>query len=486
MEPKRPSYETLEKMIAKLQEELADRTQIERELAHMASFSEMAPNPIVETDTGGKIYYINPAALQEFPELEIQKTDHAAFEGLQPILANLKREGKTLITRPIKLGDKIYEQLICLLDGGPRVRLYFSDITELKRLDQLKTDFVNMVSHELRSPLTTINATIRMVAGELLGAVTPDQKDALHLALSNIERLARLINELLDISKIEAGKLELRCESVNISLLIQELVRNFEPLARERGLELRSAIPAERLELFVDRDKIVQVFTNLIQNALKFTEKGHVEISASIDDQGVRFQVSDTGPGIQPRDLPKVFGKFQQFGHAPQGREKGTGLGLSLCKGFVELHGGRIWIESQVGAGTQFIFILPQIAAESLFKEQVKHLFEEAVSRSQPLTLLSFAVEQWKLSMATDGKEMPSVILHRLQAVVKSATGVESVTVVQGRGAVWLALPEITKTAAEEMVRRVRQDFEANLQIKVASYPDDGNLPEQLLQCLAA
>jgi two-component sensor histidine kinase len=324
------------------------------------------------------------------------------------------------------------------------------------------------------------------VATELLGSITGDQKDALGLAINNIGRLGRLINELLDISKIEAGKLELRCESVDMGMLIQEVVRNFEPLARERGLELRAVIPAKSLELLIDRDKVVQVFTNLIQNALKFTEKGYVEVSASVDDQGVRCQVADTGPGIQAKDLPKVFGKFQQFGHAPQGREKGTGLGLSLCKGFVELHGGRIWIESQVGIGTQFIFVFPRIAAESLFKEQVRQLFEAAVSHSQPLTLISFGVEQWKLSMAPDGKEAPAIVLHRLQAVVKSALGVESVTVVQGRGAVWLALPEIAKTAAEEMAKRVRQDFEANLQIKVASYPDDGNLPEQLLQHLAA
>jgi len=497
MEPKRPSYETLQKMIAKLENELADRRDIERELAHLASYSEMAPSPIVEADIHGQIHYINPAALQEFPELEAAGFEHPVLKDLLPILQTLQRDGKSLVTRPIKINEKIYDQQISILDDGPRVRLYFRDITELKRLDQLKTDFVNMVSHELRSPLTTINASIRMLAAEQLGAITSDQKEALKMAQNNIDRLGRLINELLDISKIEAGKLELRCESVDMGQLITEIVRNFEPLARERGLDLRMVIPAEPLELFIDRDKIVQVFTNLIQNALKFTEKGYVVISASLDAQGMRCQVSDSGHGIESKDLPKVFGKFQQFGHAPKGREKGTGLGLSLCKGFVELHGGRIWVESRLGAGTQMIFVLPSLAAESLFNEEVRHLFEDAVSHSQPLTLVSFGIEQWKLLLANNGREMPAILLYRLQAVVKSALGVESVTVIQGRGAVWLALPEIAKAAAQEMARRVRRDAEtslaaamdmpaAGLEVKIASYPEDANLPEELLQRLAA
>ena len=194
-------------MIEKLHEELADRREIERELAHMASFSEMAR---IRSSNRYRCAFITSIRKRWmcFGRDRAARSSHPAFEGLPPILQLLQREGQTFITRPIKLGDKIYDQQISLLDGGPRVRLYFSDITELKRLDQLKTDFRNMVSHELPgSPLTTINASVKMVANELLGAIPRDQKDMLTLALSNIERLSRLINELLDISKIEAGRL---------------------------------------------------------------------------------------------------------------------------------------------------------------------------------------------------------------------------------------------------------------------------------------
>jgi len=487
----------LQKLNDKMVADLVDRRAIERELAHMASFSEMAPNPIIETDTTGNLRYINPAALAIFPDLQSTGSSHPAFEGIGRVLDSLKRDGKAMMTRPIKVGERIYDQQITLLDGGPDVRLYFSDITELKHLDQLKTDFVNMVSHELRSPLTAINASIRLVSGGLLGITTQDQQNALQLAQRNIERLSRLINELLDIAKIEAGKLELHCESADLNTMVAEVLRNFEPLARERGLELRCRLPEGPQELFVDRDKIVQVFTNLIQNALKFTQKGSVEISIQPEPDGVHCQVSDTGQGISENDLPKVFGKFQQFSTVLYGKEKGTGLGLSLCKGFVELHGGHIRVESKPGTGSAFIFFLPRLSAEGIFRNQVQRFLQEAVSHEQPLTLVKFTIERWKLTMTGSHMEEPDVILHRLEAVVKSAFGVESVVVAQRQSAVWLALPEIAKMAAQNLATRVQTDFGASLQkpesvpsnavqVKLVSYPEDGSLPEQLMERLIA
>ena len=497
MEAKRPAYETLQKMIEKLETELAERRDIERELAHMASFSEMAPNPIVETDVEEKIHYVNPAALTAFPDLESLGKRHPIFEGLSDVLDALRRDSLQLLTRPIKLGERIYDEQVSLLHGGPRVRLYFSDITELKRLDQLKTDFVNMVSHELRSPLTTIQASIKMTAEKLLGPLNDDQDNALRLALKNIERLARLINDLLDTSKIEAGKLELSCQPGDMKAVIQELVAAFSPLARERGLELRAVVPDHPVELLMDRDKIVQVFTNLIQNAMKFTQEGFVEVSAQVEAGGVRCQVVDSGPGIADSDLPKVFGKFQQFGAAPKGREKGTGLGLALCKGFVESHGGKIHVESQLGQGTRFIFTLPQIDVEAVFREEVHKLFADAVSRGHALTLVSFSMEQWSLTRGGAGAGVQDMVLHRLHAVVQSSLGGQYVTLVQRQGAVWLALPEMAKDSALQLAARVKNDLEKSLanssgaahagfRVTLVSYPEDGSLAEQLLKTLSS
>lgn len=355
-----PNPDKLQKMIDALQADLEDRRSIERELAHMASFSEMAPNPIVETDIHSKVHYINPAAMRVFPTLAAEGKSHAIFHEMGEVLKNLDKDHRTLSTRTLTHNDRIYEQQVSLLDGGPRVRFYFSDITELKRLDQLKSDFVNMVSHELRSPLTTMLASVKMIYDGMLGDLTKHQKEALSLVLKTTQRLARLSNELLDLSKIEAGKMDLQCVSTDLRELIEDVQKNFQPLAYERGLKLKTSIPQDPLVLLIDPDKIVEVFTNLVNNALKFTVQGTVELSAVTTSDGVRCAVSDSGPGIAEKDLPKVFEKFQQL-HAPaSAKEKGTGLGLTLCKGIVELHGGKIWVESQLGHGTSFLFTLPR------------------------------------------------------------------------------------------------------------------------------
>jgi GGDEF domain-containing protein len=206
----------------------------------------------------------------------------------------------------------------------------------------------------------------------------------------------------------------------------------------------------------------------------------------------VRCEVSDTGPGIRAEDLPKVFGKFQQFGQVPKGREKGTGLGLSLCKGFIELHGGRIGVESEFGQGTRFFFQLPLVKAEDVFADQLRHLFEEAVSHHQPLTLIRMEVAQWTLPASAGEEAETDQVLHRLSAVVRSTLGTESVVVVHRRGGLLLALPEIAKEAARLLADKIGRDFQTSLDpathrgidIKMAAYPDDGTAAEQLLQSL--
>jgi len=350
----------LEKMNHKLEMDLEDRLAIEKELAHMASFAELDPNPIVETNVAGTVGYLNPKAIQMFPTLEKEGRAHAIFKDLDTVLEEMKQRGEALFNRTLKIDGRVFDEQVSILDGGPRIRLYLSDITELKRLDQLKNDFVNMVSHELRAPLTSMVAGLKMITNGLLGSTTKDQEQILNLSLHGIERLCRIINDLLDISKIEEGKVELHKARFDMATLVKEVVQSFEPLAHERHLEIKPHVESRPIEVEGDRDKLLQVLTNLVNNALKFTPKGSIEIFAEWKDNVVECRVKDTGVGIPPEDLPKVFGKFQQFGPATRKEDKGTGLGLSLCKGLIELHGGKIWVESQPNVGTQFIFVLPQ------------------------------------------------------------------------------------------------------------------------------
>jgi len=342
----------------KLETEIVDRRQIEQELAHMASFAEMAPNPIIEFLPGDKIAYMNESARELFPELSAGDLKHPLFDGLDVIVEKMRTETSLIHSRVLELKPRMYDERICLLNRG-RVRIYLSDITELKRLDQLKTDFVNMTSHELRTPLTSIQGMVQVVVSGMAGEVNETQRSSLNIALRNIERLSRLINNLLDISKIEAGHMTLNLEAVNMAELARQVRDTFLPLVRERRLELRLQVPAD-LVLTVDRDRLIQVFTNFMHNAVKFTRAGTITMMVESQATQVRCTVADTGPGIAPAQLPRLFGKFQQAGTLSATDERGSGLGLSLCKSLIELHGGTVWVESELGQGTRFIFTLPR------------------------------------------------------------------------------------------------------------------------------
>lgn len=259
---------------------------------------------------------------------------------------------------------------------------------ELEKLDQLKSDFVSIVSHELRTPLSITKEGISLVLDGVTGSINSKQSKILTTSKNNIDRLARIINSLLDVSKIESGKVELRKKIVDLGVLIKNVISSFENAAKAKGLELRANLPkGQSFNLYVDEDRMMQVFTNLIGNSLKFTEKGHIDISLKQGEYETEFMVSDTGIGIAAEDLPKVFTKFLQFGRTPGAGEKGTGLGLSIAKGLVELHRGKIWVESEPGKGTRFIFTLPKYSEGEIAKEYIGHAIDDAIKSSANVTL---------------------------------------------------------------------------------------------------
>jgi two-component system sensor histidine kinase ChiS len=231
---------------------------------------------------------------------------------------------------------------------------------ELQKLDKLKTDFINIASHELRTPLTIIKEAISQILDGIHGQITPGQKKGLTICFGNIERLRHLVDDLLDISKIEAGKLKLKKEWIDLVGLAREVGALFQPKAKNIGLELKENFSSPTAMAYVDKDNVIRVFTNLISNALKFTEQGHIEILVTDKPDCVECQVADTGRGVSEEDAPRVFGKFEQFGDHKKAKEKGTGLGLNICKKIVELHHGEIWMESILGKGSTFTFTFPK------------------------------------------------------------------------------------------------------------------------------
>lgn len=230
----------------------------------------------------------------------------------------------------------------------------------LQELDKLKSDFVSTVSHELRTPMTAIKGYVDNILDGLTGVLTERQSYYLNRVKSNVERLTRMINELLDLSRIEAGKVELNLGNVRMRELISDIVEGFQTMAREKGVTLRTHQPDDLPAIQGDRDKLHQVLTNLIQNAIKFTPTGgEVEVESQLWDDGyLQVGVIDTGSGIPSHELEKVFEKFYR-GESGSQDDQRWGLGLSIARSLVKLHGGQIWVESTPGQGSRFYFTVP-------------------------------------------------------------------------------------------------------------------------------
>ncbi|MDH5233646.1 MAG: ATP-binding protein [Gemmatimonadota bacterium] len=255
-----------------------------------------------------------------------------------------------------------FEQLASSIEQ--RERQLQDDIEKLTELERLKRDFVSTVSHELRTPLTSIRGALGLILGGKVGDVPPRGLDLLQIAKLNTDRLIRLINDILDVEKMDSGQIEVRRDRLHLRPLVQTTLAGIEAFAREHGTEVRLVSPPEAdVEIVGDADRIVQVFTNLVSNAVKYSpDSGVVDVSITVDGDRVSVRVRDHGPGIAPEFAGRIFGRFQQSADPAMHRSGGTGLGLSIAKAIVELHGGRIGFESAEGGGTVFWVTLPAVA----------------------------------------------------------------------------------------------------------------------------
>jgi signal transduction histidine kinase/GTP-sensing pleiotropic transcriptional regulator CodY len=232
----------------------------------------------------------------------------------------------------------------------------------LQELDRAKSDFLLNVSHELRTPLTAIQGSIDNMLDGITGPPSEPQRRYLMRVKANADRLMRLINDLLDLARIEEGRIQVAPTFFSLSGLAGELLDTLRPVASEKNLTLQLANGADPWIVHADRDKVGQVLMNLLGNAIKFTPSGgivNVEL-AEAEESFARVQISDTGDGIPSEELPHIFDKFYQVQLGMQAKVKGTGLGLSIAKSLVELQGGSIWARSQVGHGSTFAFTLPR------------------------------------------------------------------------------------------------------------------------------
>nr|MBU1327571.1 hybrid sensor histidine kinase/response regulator [Candidatus Omnitrophota bacterium] len=228
---------------------------------------------------------------------------------------------------------------------------------KLMELDKMKSDFVANVVHELRTPLTIIRGNLDNIDKGFAGEVQPQQKDILGDIFRVINRLSRLVNDLLDISKIESGKMELNKESLDIVTLAGEAVKTFEVLAGSKKIGLIKEFPNKAVTVNADKDKLTQVFINLMGNAIKFTDKGNVVVRIIDLQKEAQVEIQDTGSGIPLDQVDKIFDKFVRV---VAEKKEGTGLGLPIAKDIIVLHKGRIRVESESGKGSRFIFVIPK------------------------------------------------------------------------------------------------------------------------------
>lgn len=233
---------------------------------------------------------------------------------------------------------------------------------KLQNLNKIKSDFVSAVSHELRTPLTSIKGYASILMAGKLGEVSPAQKQRLEKIDKHSNNLVHLVNNLLDIARIESGRVQMMIKETSIKEMLDSVLDMIAPQAKEKNISIKLSMSAKSDRIKADSDQIERVFVNLLSNAIKFTpEKGKITVSCEDKKNFVEFSVEDTGIGLSEDDAKKVFEEFFRADDAMDQKIKGTGLGLSLVKKIVEAHKGKIWVGSTLGQGTKFSFTIPRL-----------------------------------------------------------------------------------------------------------------------------
>lgn len=345
------------------------------EKARIQGIVESSPDGLVMLEPSGQVAFFNPAAArllnlapQDIPAapFEVSQLPAAAAQRLQESLEQVQaHEGVQEYDwqEPQRLVLQLRDVNLRAANGKSYGRLlHLHDITRERVIDEMKTDFISLVSHELRTPLTSILGFSSYMLTGRLGAVQDTQRTALESIHRQAKRLSAIISDFLDVSRIESGKIEMKKEPVQLKNIASRVVDDLRPQASEKQIQVNTRVEAGALPLVAlgDEQRIIQVFTNLVGNALKFTEpEGSIDVSLARSNGEVVCKVRDTGCGIPPDELDRVFDRFYQVEKVVTRKSGGTGLGLAIVKNIVEAHGGRIWISSNLGEGTEVSFTLP-------------------------------------------------------------------------------------------------------------------------------
>lgn len=490
--------------------DITERILKEDEIRHvyrmMRSILEKAPMGIYTVTASGAVDYVNFSMLiisgvsrEEFMGYNVYEIPSYKRIGLDEKIRQAF-EGESFVMEGVEYhGHRSEKYTIRNFTGMPleegnekKVLVFVEDITERSRVEKLKDDFLNTVSHELRTPLAITREGLSLIIDRVAGDLNEKQTHILSVSKDNIDRLGRIINGLLDISKIDSGKAELKKNLVNMNALIRQAAVSFENRARHKGLELRLDLPPEEISIYADSDKVVQIFINLIGNALKFTEKGYIEISLKHSLGEITCAVRDSGAGISEENLPKLFSKFQQFGRRAGGGEKGTGLGLSIVKGLVEMHKGAIRVESRLGEGTSFIFTLPSFNSEELFREYITNGINEARSRDSRVSLIMISVVDFEGVRQRVPQERLHTVLRGMERLLEDSLRRAGDVAVKDTCEIIVLLSDCARESAVAVSGRLKEivmeylrqeglEGEIKIDFGIATYPDEAGNEEELI-----
>jgi PAS domain S-box-containing protein len=362
----------LEVALSNLQAQNSQRTQAEAALRESEQryrrLVELSPEAILVI-ADEALVYVNAAGLRLFRAADATEMrdrplrDLIHTEDVKRVLAGLRRllsSGSDVAQAELRLrriDNSALEAEISAagvtFDGRPAVQVLVRDVGERRQMERMKDELLSIVSHELRTPLTSLRGSLGLLAGGLLGELPARGQRMLDIAVSNSDRLIRLLNDVLDLERMRSGRLTLELTECDAMDLVEQA------LAEMRGLAVRSKVMLSvgRVDgiVLAHPDRIVQVLTNLLSNAIKFSDPyGTVRLSAETHGNRVRFAVSDQGRGIPPDKLETIFERFQQVDASDSRDKGGTGLGLAICRSIVQQHGGRVWAESTLGQGSTF------------------------------------------------------------------------------------------------------------------------------------
>lgn len=347
----------------------SDRTRLVRIQRATEQAFKSLPDAVAIFDPEGKVEVATETARNVFGLKPEKQVRGLPYRWMGELFTDALRTGRTIvpegeqsIVQQFVDGEEHYfrPEAIPILDSDSQpagVVLLLQDITQEREQEEMKRGVISTVSHQLKTPLTSIRMAIHLLLEEKVGSLTGKQVELLMAAREDSDRLHSILNNLLDISRMESGKAQMEFRAVSPHAMVLEAIEPFRVAAQDQGVALRVEMPGDLPDVWADTTRIGHVFCNLISNALKYTPPGgHITLSAITEEFLVRFSISDTGRGIPSQYLPRIF---EQFFRVPdQGTEAGAGLGLAIVKEIVQAHGGTVGVESQEGKGTAFAFTL--------------------------------------------------------------------------------------------------------------------------------